>query len=167
LGGTVKLSKELEKALEARNLAAQKRSFKQEKFRAQSVMVGKVGAGATEMSLRGMDGGYLFIVLHPPEVIELIHQLAANTGCTVNITPRKDFASYRAWPNSSQAEEGGSGHSPHAEFTAGFEKIGLRSAVTNNNSATIRKENESTKETMAASKPSNTSRAKRSGKLTR
>lgn len=119
------MSKELEKILEARNIAAQKRSVKQEKFRAQSIMVGKVGSGATEVSLRGLDGSYLFIVLHPTEIVELLHQLAANTGCTVDITPREDFASYRSWPNSTQGKNNTGVFTPHADFTPGFEKIGL------------------------------------------
>lgn len=158
------MGKELEKILEARNIEAQKRSIKQEKFRAQSVMVGKVGAGATEMSLRGVDGSYLFIVLHPSEVIELIHQTAANIGCTVAITPREDFASYRAWPNSSEITGETNGHSPHAKLANGFEKIGIAAPTTSNNSVTAHKENESTKKVMAASKPPNANRAKRSRK---
>lgn len=119
------MNKKLEEILEARNLAAQKRSFKQEKFRAQSIMVGKVGAGATEVSLRGIDGAYLFIVLHPTEVIELLHQLAANTGCVLDISPRQDFASYRMWLDPNQdKEEPSTPFAPHAKLVSGHDKVG-------------------------------------------
>jgi hypothetical protein len=126
VGGTIEMKKELEKALEARNLDTHKRSFKQEKFRAQSIMVGKVGHGTTEIALRGLAGDYLFIVLHPAEVVELMHQIAANTGCTIKVAPREDFASYRKW---SSPTEGGNGESsgiaPHPEIIAGFQNKGV------------------------------------------
>ena len=35
--------------------------------------------------------------MQPIEVIELIHQLAANVGCHLSLQPRKDFASWRNW----------------------------------------------------------------------
>jgi len=152
------MGKEIEKILEARNIAAQKRSFKQEKFRAQSIMVGKVGSGTTEISLRGLDGSYLFIVLHPTEIIELLHQLAANTGCTVDITPREDFASYRSWPNSTQEKNNTGAFVPHATFTAGFEKIGLSDTVSDRD--TKAKEHDRAEEIMAANKSANKGRIK-------
>jgi hypothetical protein len=35
--------------------------------------------------------------MQPVEVIELIHQLAANVGCHLQLVPRKDFSSWRDW----------------------------------------------------------------------
>tara|TARA_R110000765_G_scaffold62909_1_gene122274 strand:+ start:129 stop:599 length:471 start_codon:yes stop_codon:yes gene_type:complete len=155
------MSKELEKILAARALATQKQSFEQEKFRAQSIMVGRVGAGTTEVSLRGLDGDYLFILLHPTEVIELLHQLAANTGCTLDIRPRQDFASFREWPNSNQDEEKlSTSFPPHPKLVSDYNTIGSGDP-TAGSSHTVRKKNESSKETMAVSKPKNTRRAER------
>ena len=155
------MSKELEKIHAASNLASQKRSVKQEEFRAQSIMVGKIGAGTTEVSLRGLDGDYLFIILHPTEVIELLHQLAANTGCTLDIHPRQDFASYREWPNSNQdKKEPSTPFAPHAELAFDYSSIGSIGPIAEG-SNTVEKKNESPKETMAISELKNTRRAER------
>jgi hypothetical protein len=35
--------------------------------------------------------------MQPVEVIELIHQLAANVGCHIHLQPRRDFSSWRDW----------------------------------------------------------------------
>lgn len=64
--------------------------------RARSVTVGTAFNGVTEVVLRG-DGKYLFAILQPTEVVELIHQLAANVGCHLQLAPRRDFASWRQW----------------------------------------------------------------------
>lgn len=92
-----KIQKEIQKLVDANHLEVQKRAFGQEKFRAQSITIGKAGFGPTEIILRASDGEYLFYILQPVEVIEILEQLAANVGCTVQIEPRKDFASYREW----------------------------------------------------------------------
>ena len=78
-------------------LERHKKTVKQEEFRAQSWSIGKCGACSTEISLRGDDGAYLFTILHPADVVEAIHQLAANIGCHIHIQPRNDFASFREW----------------------------------------------------------------------
>lgn len=65
--------------------------------RARSVTVGTSFGGTTEIMMRGEGGKFLWCVMQPVEVTELIHQLAANIGCHINIQPRKDFSSWRDW----------------------------------------------------------------------
>jgi hypothetical protein len=65
--------------------------------RSRSITVGTAFGGVTEVSMRRMDGVSLWTVLQPVEVVELIHQLAANIGCHIHVQPRKDFASWRNW----------------------------------------------------------------------
>ena len=65
--------------------------------RARSITVGNAFGGVTEVSLRGTGDRFLWILLQPAEVTELIHQLAANIGCHIHIQPRDDFASWRQW----------------------------------------------------------------------
>jgi hypothetical protein len=67
--------------------------------RARSVMVGTAFGGSTEISMRLNNGVSVWAILQPVETIELIHQLAANVGCHINIQPRKDFSSWRGWIN--------------------------------------------------------------------
>lgn len=65
--------------------------------RARSVTVGTAFGGTTEVTMRMNSGRTVWAVLQPVEVIELIHQLAANVGCHVALKPRNDFASWRKW----------------------------------------------------------------------
>jgi hypothetical protein len=65
--------------------------------RARSVTVGTCFGGTTELMMRGNDGSVLWTPMQPVEVIELIHQLAANVGCHIALKPREDFASWREW----------------------------------------------------------------------
>ncbi len=65
--------------------------------RSRSVTVGTAFGGITEVSMRGDGELYLWCLLQPVEVTELIHQLASNIGCHINLQPRKDFASWREW----------------------------------------------------------------------
>jgi len=89
------------KLLEAeRELALEEASYKSvmsNNTRARSITVGTAFGGVTEISMRGEGDAYLWTVMQPVEVTELIHQLAGNIGCHINIQPRKDFASWRAW----------------------------------------------------------------------
>ena len=80
--------------------------------RARSVTVGTAFGGTTEVSLRGNDGKTLWCLLQPVEVIELIHQLAANVGCHINLQPRKDFSSWRDWRVSEEEKLHLAGHPP-------------------------------------------------------
>jgi hypothetical protein len=65
--------------------------------RSRSITVGTAFGGVTEVSMRRMDGVSIWTILQPVEVVELIHQLAANIGCHIHVQPRKDFASWRDW----------------------------------------------------------------------
>ena len=66
-------------------------------MRARSVTVGTAFGGTTELTMRRGDGAFTFAIMQPVEVIELIHQLAANVGCHLQLTPRRDFAAWRDW----------------------------------------------------------------------
>ena len=89
--------REFQKEVVRRQRAQQLRSIEADKNRAQTISVGSAGGGTTEISLRGIDGAYLFHLMHPPEVVELIHQLAASNGLHIALKPRDDFASWRQW----------------------------------------------------------------------
>jgi hypothetical protein len=80
--------------------------------RARSVTVGTTFNGVSELVMR-TDGRYIFAILQPTEVIELIHQLAANVGCHIHIQPRNDFASWRKWKDV-QSDSPGLNHPPFA-----------------------------------------------------
>ena len=89
--------------------------------RARAVSIGTAFGGVTELSMRANDGSHLWCVMQPVEVIELIHQLAANVGCHIHIQPRKDFSSWRDWKYSEEELAHyrgiqplpGVGHPPH------------------------------------------------------
>lgn len=89
--------------------------------RARSVTVGTAFGGTTEVMMRGNDGRVLWALLQPVEAIELIHQLAANVGCHLQLTPRRDFSSWRDWKYTDQElshfrgndSVKGVGHAPH------------------------------------------------------
>lgn len=65
--------------------------------RARSVTVGTCFGGICEIMLRGSSGTVLWCPLQQFEVVELIDQLAASVGCTVVVTPKNDFSSWRNW----------------------------------------------------------------------
>lgn len=65
--------------------------------RARSITVGTAFGGYTELMMRSNSGNVLWCAMQPVEIVELIHQLAANIGCHIWIQPRKDFASWRDW----------------------------------------------------------------------
>lgn len=65
--------------------------------RARSVTVGTCFNGVTEIMMRGNDGKVLWCVMEQHEVVELVHQLAANVGCHIALKPRHDFGSWRQW----------------------------------------------------------------------
>jgi len=65
--------------------------------RARGLTIGTAFGGTTEIAMRGNDGRYVYSLLQPVEVVELIHQLSANVGCHLKLLPRHDFASWRDW----------------------------------------------------------------------
>lgn len=72
-------------------------NFEADLNRARSVTVGTSFGGTTEVSMRASNGTSVWCTMQPVEVIELIHQLAANVGCHMHLQPRKDFSSWRDW----------------------------------------------------------------------
>lgn len=85
--------------------------------RSRSVTVGTAFGGTTEISMRGDGDDRLWCLLQPVEVIELIHQLASNVGCHINVQPRQDFASWRGWHISEEALLHFNGHAPMLSST--------------------------------------------------
>lgn len=65
--------------------------------RCRSLTVGSCGGGQIEMTMRSNEEYWTWHIMQPVEVIELIHQLAAQVGCHIAVKPRKDFASWREW----------------------------------------------------------------------
>jgi hypothetical protein len=102
------------------------------KCRAQSVTVGTAFGGVTELSLRATDSTFLYCLMQPVEVIELIHQLAANVGCHIHLQPRRDFASWRDWKYTEEELTHyrgvqplpGVGHAPHVNDMAPHSQVG-------------------------------------------
>ena len=100
--------------------------------RARSVTIGTAFGGTTEIMMRGENGSVLWAAMQPVEVIELIHQLAANVGCHINLQPRRDFASWRDWKYTEEElahyrgiqHLPGVGHPPHANDMAPHNQVG-------------------------------------------
>ena len=92
---------EAERELQAEQLNF--KSFKNNVNRARSITVGTAFGGVTEVSMRGDGCESLWVILQPVEVTELIHQLASNIGCHINLQPRQDFASWRHWRDDNQS----------------------------------------------------------------
>lgn len=80
--------------------------------RARSITVGTAFGGTTEIGMRCNDGRFVWSLMQPVEVIELIHQLAANVGCHLNLAPRRDFSSWRDWRVSEEERLHLNGHAP-------------------------------------------------------
>ena len=89
--------KQLQKEINRLDKISRLKQLKNNESRAQSINVGTAGGGATEITMRGVHGDFLWNVYQPVEVVELINQLAAGIGCHIAIQPRKDFASWRQW----------------------------------------------------------------------
>lgn len=92
--------------------------------RARSVTVGTSFGGTTEIMLRSDGGRHLWCVMQPVEVIELIHQLAANVGCHIAIKPREDFGSWREWRVPDAEKKHLNGHAPFVNDMAVFQRLG-------------------------------------------
>jgi len=90
-------NKAIQKRIQAMDEARLLADLESNKNRARSFMVGTSFGGTTEISMRTEDGRTIWSPMQPVEVSELIHQLAANIGCHIQLTPRDDFASWRNW----------------------------------------------------------------------
>jgi hypothetical protein len=93
--------------------------------RSRSITVGTAFGGTTEISMRGDGGNYLWCVMQPVEVTELIHQLAANIGCHVALKPRDDFGSWREWRISEAEKNHLNGFPPFVNDMAVFQRLGM------------------------------------------
>jgi hypothetical protein len=106
--------------------------LKENQTRARSIAVGTAFGGITEITMRGNSGNFLYCLMQPVEVTELIHQLAANIGCHLHLQPRRDFSSWRDWKYTEAELEHyrgvqpfpGVGHAPHVNDMAPFMQIG-------------------------------------------
>lgn len=92
--------------------------------RARSITVGTAFGGTSELMMRGDGGRHLWCIMQPVEVIELIHQLAANVGCSAQLTPRKDFSSWRDWRVSEAEKKHLNGHAPFVNDMAVVQQLG-------------------------------------------
>lgn len=92
--------------------------------RARSITVGTAFGGTTEVSMRGDGGQSLWCLMQPVEVIELIHQLAANVGCHLQLKPRDDFSSWRDWRVSEAERQHLNGHPPFVNDMAPHQQLG-------------------------------------------
>jgi hypothetical protein len=92
--------------------------------RARSITVGTSFGGTTEVSMRSEGNGFLYCIMQPVEVLELIHQLAANIGCHIAVKPRDDFGSWREWRVPESEKKHLQGHAPFVNDMAVFQRLG-------------------------------------------
>lgn len=119
------MKKEVKKKLQELQEKQDIQNFESSLNRARSITVGTCFGGTTELMMRGNDGSVLWSPMQPVEVIELIHQLAANVGCHINIKPRDDFSSWREW-RVSEAEKLHLGKQPpFVNDMSVFQRIGM------------------------------------------
>jgi hypothetical protein len=126
------MKRERKAKLDAILLQQEIASFSADLNRARSVTVGTAFGGTTEVSMRAPNGSNIWCVMQPVEVVELIHQLAANVGCHINLQPRKDFSSWRDWRLSEEElarqlgiqNSPGMGWAPHVNDMASHQNKG-------------------------------------------
>jgi hypothetical protein len=102
----------------------QQQELQEAQNRARSVTVGTAFGGTTELIVRRTDGIFTFAIMQPVEVIELIHQLAANVGCHIQLAPRRDFSSWRDWHVSEEERLHLRGHPPFPNDMAPHNQVG-------------------------------------------
>jgi len=127
-----KLDKIRQKKIDEMAMQQELDNFQSSLNRARSVMVGTAFGGTTELSMRANNGQNLWCLMQPVEVIELIHQLAANVGCHISLQPRRDFSSWRDWKYTEEELAyyrgpqalPGVGHPPHVNDMAPHQEKG-------------------------------------------
>ena len=72
-------------------------NFTDNNVRARSLTVGTAFGGVVEVSMRGNGGACSYVLLNPPEAVEIIKQLASSVGLEYALRPSTDFASWRGW----------------------------------------------------------------------
>jgi len=105
------------------------KNLKSNASRARAVTVGTAFGGVTEVSMRGDSDSMLWCIMQPVEVIELIHQLAGNIGCHINIQPRKDFSSWRDWKVTDEEKLLLNGWPPHPNDIAPHMQLGIKATT--------------------------------------
>ena len=148
------MNKQAKKQIDAHNAELSVSGSAERFTRANSITTGNAGGGAIEICLRANDR-HLWILLQPTEIIELIHQLAAGTGCLINIQPRNDFGSWRQWKESSESQIPLTQWAPLGQWAP--HSTHPPTAIPNN--PVIR--NETNEQTMAIEKPKNRRNTKR------
>lgn len=118
------MSTKLQKQVQEAEAASFLRNLQANQTRARSVTVGTCFGGTTELSMRLENGVSVWSPMQPVEVIELIHQLAANVGCHVALKPRNDFSSWREWRVSEAEKKHLNGHAPFVNDMAPFQQLG-------------------------------------------
>jgi hypothetical protein len=139
--------------------------FEEAQARARSVTVGTAFGGTTELIMRRGDGSFTFAIMQPVEAIELIHQLAANVGCHLQLVPRKDFASWRDWRVSEEERLHLNGHPPFPNDMAPHNQVGASLPFPEQQPG-LNLTEESNGETMAVEAPKQRRRAKRTAAST-
>lgn len=130
LGPTIAMNKaEYQKKLKEKERLDHIKSLEAEKNRARSINIGSAGAGVTEITMRSANGEYIWYLMQPVEVVELIHQLSANVGCHLHLTPREDFSSWRIWNEQTIEDKLHlNGHPPHPSDLALSHHVGTLSS---------------------------------------
>ena len=118
------MKKELKAKLAELQAQQEIANFESNFNRARSITVGTAFGGTAEITMRGDGGRYLYCLLQPVEAIELIHQLAANVGCHLNLKPRDDFSSWRNWRITPEEKLHLAGHPPFANDLALHHNVG-------------------------------------------
>lgn len=118
------MNKKNKKKLDEIQSKQDQKNFEATLNRARSITVGTCFGGTTEIMMRGIDGTVLWTPMQPVEVVELIHQLAANIGCHIAVKPRDDFSSWREWRISSAEKQHLNGHPPFPNDMAVFQRLG-------------------------------------------
>jgi hypothetical protein len=118
---STKTQKQIQKIQEERMLQDMKAS----EHRARSISIGTCFGGTTEINMRLESGINAFCMMQPVEVVELIHQLAANVGCHIALKPRDDFSSWREWRVSEAEKKHLQGHAPFVNDMAVFQRLGV------------------------------------------
>lgn len=118
------MSKELEKKMRELEERMSIENRTGDLCRARSITVGTSFGGTSEVMMRG-NNGYMWCILQPVEVVELINQLAANVGVEVAMRPRQDFATWRNWRVTDEQREHLNGHPPFVNDMAPFNRVGI------------------------------------------
>lgn len=121
---SIDVDKEIQRLSNEDRLSHHKRQLKTNKDRASSICTGTCFGGATEIIMRNTDGQVSWVQLMPTEVVELIKQLAAGVSLEVELKPRRDFASWRAWRNPEERILPADGHPPYPKLDEASLNIG-------------------------------------------